>query len=78
MDQLKLLKNQMLKRMKAKPIFKRITTHSLRSRESMQGWQSTSKILLSNIVLSEQTPISMERTASIPYTNEKEVAPMED
>ena len=33
-----LKKNRMLKKMKIQPVFKRITTHSLRSRESMQGW----------------------------------------
>ena len=33
-----LLKNQMQKKMKAQPIFKRIITHSWRSRVSIQGW----------------------------------------
>ena len=33
-----LLKNQMLKKMITQPIFKRIITHSWRSRVSTQGW----------------------------------------
>ena len=33
-----LLKNQMLKKMKAQPIFKKIITHSLKSWVSTHGW----------------------------------------
>ena len=37
-ESLELLKNQMQKKMKAQPIFKRIIIHSWRSQVSSQGW----------------------------------------